>query len=108
MKDKIVEDDGCGGDQKIVIKVTSSMTCGLMMRRTVKTVLTKSIYLFQGHLFPTKSRCRFTRYMPNKPDKFGIKSWLAFNAIKGFPFLEKREKRETFSSAWRVGRSEIS
>ena len=28
-------------------------------------------------LFPTKSCCRFTQYMPNKPDKFGIKFWLA-------------------------------
>lgn len=26
-----------------------------------------------GQLFPTKARCRFTQYMPNKPDKFGIK-----------------------------------
>ncbi|KAM7388964.1 hypothetical protein PAMP_022965 [Pampus punctatissimus] len=24
-------------------------------------------------LFPTKSRCAFTQYMPKKPDKFGIK-----------------------------------
>ena len=28
-------------------------------------------------LFPTKARCRFTQYMPNKPDKFGIKFWMA-------------------------------
>lgn len=28
-------------------------------------------------LFPTKARCKFTKYMPNKPDKFGIKFWLA-------------------------------
>ena len=28
-------------------------------------------------LFPTKSRGRFTQYMLNKPDKFGIKFWLA-------------------------------
>ena len=27
-------------------------------------------------LFPTKSR-RFTKYMPNKADKFGIEFWLA-------------------------------
>lgn len=26
-------------------------------------------------LFPTKARCRFTQYMPNKPHKFGIKFW---------------------------------
>lgn len=27
-------------------------------------------------LYPTKARCRFTQYMPNKPDKFGIKFWV--------------------------------
>lgn len=27
-------------------------------------------------LFPTKARCKFTQYMPNKPDKFGIKFWI--------------------------------
>ena len=25
------------------------------------------------HLFPTKARCTFTQYIPNKPDKLGIK-----------------------------------
>ena len=28
-------------------------------------------------LMPLKSRCRFIVYMPNKPDKFGMKFWLA-------------------------------
>ena len=28
-------------------------------------------------LFPTKARCRFTQYMPKKPNKFVIKFWLA-------------------------------
>ncbi|XP_043505326.1 piggyBac transposable element-derived protein 4-like [Polistes fuscatus] len=50
-------------------------------------------------LFPTKARCRFTQYMPNKPDKFGIKFWLAFDVrskyiINGFPYLGKDESRE--------------
>jgi hypothetical protein len=27
-------------------------------------------------LFPSKARCRFTQYMANKPDKFGIKFWM--------------------------------
>ena len=27
-------------------------------------------------LFPCKTRCRYTQYMPNKPDKYGIKFWL--------------------------------
>ncbi|XP_042911628.1 piggyBac transposable element-derived protein 4-like [Parasteatoda tepidariorum] len=45
-------------------------------------------------LFPTKARCRFIQYMPNKPDKFGIKFWLAADVdskylINGFPYLGK-------------------
>ena len=49
-------------------------------------------------LFPTKARCRFTQYMPNKPDKFGIKFWLAADVknkylINGFPYLGKDETR---------------
>ena len=35
----------------------------------------KNITIY-GKLFPTKSR-RFIQYMPNKPDKFGMKFWLA-------------------------------
>ena len=27
-------------------------------------------------LLPCKARCRFIQYMPNKPDKFGIKFWM--------------------------------
>ncbi|CAL7933003.1 unnamed protein product [Xylocopa violacea] len=50
-------------------------------------------------LFPTKARCRFTQYMPNKPDKFGIKFWLASDVrckyiINGFPYLGKEESKE--------------
>ncbi|XP_011162891.2 piggyBac transposable element-derived protein 4-like [Solenopsis invicta] len=50
-------------------------------------------------LFPTKARCRFTQYMPNKPDKFGIKFWLASDVnnkyvVNGFPYLGKDERRE--------------
>ncbi|CAH2089749.1 unnamed protein product [Euphydryas editha] len=49
-------------------------------------------------LFPTKARCRFLQYMPNKPDKFGIKFWLAVDVrskylINGFPYLGKDELR---------------
>lgn len=54
-------------------------------------------------LFPTKARCRFTQYMPNKPDKFGIKFWLASDVstkyvINGFPYLGKDENRGTSST----------
>ena len=45
-------------------------------------------------LFPTKARCRFTQYMPNKPDKFGIKFWVAADVqtkyfLNGSPYLGK-------------------
>lgn len=49
-------------------------------------------------LFPTKTRCRFLQYMPNKPDKFGIKFWLAVDVktkylLNGLPYLGKDEQR---------------
>ena len=49
-------------------------------------------------LFPTKSRCRFTQYMPNKPGKFGIKFWLMHEVnskylVNGFPYLGKDSDR---------------
>ncbi|KAJ4930775.1 hypothetical protein JOQ06_025083 [Pogonophryne albipinna] len=49
-------------------------------------------------LFPTKSRCPFTQFMPNKPDKFGIKFWLAADVdskymLNGFPYLAKDASR---------------
>ncbi|XP_034543026.1 activating transcription factor 7-interacting protein 1 isoform X2 [Notolabrus celidotus] len=45
-------------------------------------------------LFPTKTRCRFTQYMANKPEKFGIKFWVAADTetkyfLNGFPYLGK-------------------
>ena len=49
-------------------------------------------------LFPTKARCRFTQYMTNKPDKFGIKFWLAVDVkskyiLNARPYLGKDEAR---------------
>jgi hypothetical protein len=51
-------------------------------------------------LFPTKARCRFIQYMPDKPSKFGIKFWLASDVktkyvLNGFPYLGKDEKRNS-------------
>ena len=42
-------------------------------------------------LFLTKARCRFTQYMPYKPDKFGIKFWMAADVqtrymLHSFPY----------------------
>ena len=49
-------------------------------------------------LFPTKARCRFTQYMPNKPDKFGIKFWMAADVktkyiLSSFPYMGKDDSR---------------
>ena len=51
-------------------------------------------------LLPCKARCRFIQYMPNKPDKFGIKFWMAVDAetkylFNSFSYLEKDENRDT-------------
>ena len=45
-------------------------------------------------LFPSKARCGFTQYMASKPDKFGIKFWVAADLetkyfLNGFPYLGK-------------------
>ncbi len=47
-------------------------------------------------LFPCQSRCSFTQYMPDKPDKFGIKFWLLVDVASkficnGIPYLGKNE-----------------
>ena len=51
-------------------------------------------------LFPTKACCRFTQYtcMTNKPDKFGIKFWLAVDVeskyiLNAILYLGKNEAR---------------
>ncbi|KAK7904327.1 hypothetical protein WMY93_016934 [Mugilogobius chulae] len=49
-------------------------------------------------LFPSKTRCPFTQYMANKPDKFGIKFWIAADVdtkyfLHGSPYLGKDPSR---------------
>uniref|UniRef100_A0AAV2MH86 PiggyBac transposable element-derived protein domain-containing protein n=1 Tax=Knipowitschia caucasica TaxID=637954 RepID=A0AAV2MH86_KNICA len=49
-------------------------------------------------LYPTKARCRFTQYMANKPDKFGIKFWMAADVdskyfLNGIPYLGRDAAR---------------
>ncbi|XP_071746194.1 piggyBac transposable element-derived protein 4-like [Lepeophtheirus salmonis] len=49
-------------------------------------------------LFLTKATYPFTQYMVKKPDKFGIKFWLAVDAsskylVNGFPYLGKDSQR---------------
>lgn len=58
---------------------------------------------FDEQLFPTKTRCRFLQYMPNKLDKFGIKFWLEVDVrtkylLNGFPYLGKDEMRPSDQS----------
>ena len=57
-------------------------------------------------LFPTKARYPFTQYIASKPDKFGIKFWLAVDSkstylLNGFPFLGKDAHRPIPTSHFR-------
>ena len=50
-------------------------------------------------LFPCKTHCPFIQYMPNKPDKFGIKFWLLTDSnskylCNGRPYLGKNPSRK--------------
>ena len=52
----------------------------------------------EEQLFPTKSRYPFTQYIASKPDKFGIKFWLAVDSkstylLNGFPYVGKDDHR---------------
>ena len=49
-------------------------------------------------LLPCKARCKFTQYMANKPDKFGINFWMAVDVetkylFDGFLYVGKDESR---------------
>ncbi len=49
-------------------------------------------------LFPCKIRFKFKQFMPNKPDKFGIKFWLLVDfeskyIVNGFPYLGKDQTK---------------
>ena len=49
-------------------------------------------------LFPSKTRCPFTQFMPDKPDKYGQKFFVATDkeskyVINMFPYLGKEDKR---------------
>ena len=50
-------------------------------------------------LMPCKSRCSFVMYMPNKPDKYGIKFWVLVDVKSKyvsniFPYLGAQEKEQ--------------
>jgi len=50
---------------------------------------------------PAKARCRFVQYMANKPDKFGIKFWLAADRKSKYllnrcPYLGKDERTKFY------------
>lgn len=62
--------------------------------KTVEIASNRACITVDEQLFPTKARCRFTQYMPNKPHKF----WLASDVqtkyvVSGFPYLGKDKAR---------------
>ena len=44
---------------------------------SLKAYVTSPYIAIDEQLLPCKARCRSIQYMPNKPDKFGIKFWMA-------------------------------
>ena len=51
-----------------------------------------------SNFFSCTARCKFIQYMPNKPDKFDIKFWMAFDEeskylYNGFSYLGKDWRR---------------
>lgn len=54
-------------------------------------------------LFPTKTRCPFTQFMKDKPDKFGVWFYLVVDVdskyiLNGFPYTGKDEQRQRDTS----------
>ncbi|KAL2737024.1 piggyBac transposable element-derived protein 4-like [Vespula squamosa] len=53
--------------------------------------------IIDEQIFPTKAKCKFMQYMPNKPDKYGMKAWLVSVTTKylinGFSYLRINENR---------------
>ena len=47
-----------------------------LVENSMKAYIPDYSMTIDEQLFPTKARCRFTQYMSNKPDKFGIKFWI--------------------------------
>ncbi|XP_047132681.1 piggyBac transposable element-derived protein 4-like [Hydra vulgaris] len=63
-----------------------------------KCYIPEASLIIDEQLFPTKARCRFTQYMPNKPDEFEIKFWILADLKTKYclsikPYLGKDENR---------------
>ncbi|GFS71841.1 piggyBac transposable element-derived protein 4 [Trichonephila clavipes] len=66
------------------------MSSGTFVRMTERVAIDEQLFL-------SKARCRFTQYMPSKPDRFD-KFWLAADVdskyvINDCPYLCKHEER---------------
>lgn len=63
-----------------------------------KSYVPNAYLTIDEQLFPTKARCRFIQFMPNKPDKYGIKFWVLVDCVTKYvvniiPYLGKDEQR---------------
>ena len=77
------------------------------IRETLEDFLSNSQYNYapkwsltiDEQLFPMKNRCPFIVFMPNKPDKFGLKFWVLAEVKSKYvcnllPYLEALEKNQ--------------
>ena len=69
------------------------------MLKIVKKAYIPNVFItVDKQLLPCKGRCKFMQCMENKPNKFGLKFWIAVDVeskyfYNGFPYLGKNEVR---------------
>ena len=73
---------------------------GTLLLRTIRRYVAGPYITSDKQLLPCKAKCKFTQYMPNKADNFGIKFWMAIDAetkhlFYSFPKLGKDENWDT-------------
>ena len=77
------------------------------IREQLESFVTNCLFIFTSdwsltideQLFPMKNRCPFIVYMPNKPDKFGMKVWMLTEVDSKyvyniFPYLGALEREQ--------------
>lgn len=88
------------GDRLMTDKFTHIREIFTMFRHNCYTTYNPGFSLtIDEQLLPTKNRCPFIVFMPNKPDKFGIKFWVLAEVntkyvVNIIPYLGKHEAHE--------------
>lgn len=79
-----------------LMKDRISATWNMFVKNCIACYNPDANIIIEEQLFPTKAKCKFIKYMANKPCKFGIKFWLAVDVeskymLNGAPYLGEEE-----------------